>query len=78
MFTLQKKIFCKSKHSPQKRAYCPHIYTVYSGPKNAHNDIAIIILENDFILDRHIDTICLPSRVDRSEISIEDCIATGM
>jgi len=49
----------------------------YSGPKMAHNDIAIIILENDFTLDRHIDTICLPSRVDRSEISIEDCIATG-
>ena len=50
----------------------------YSGPKMAHNDIAIIILENDFILDRHIDTICLPSRVDRSEISFEDCVATGM
>jgi hypothetical protein len=44
----------------------------------AHNDMAIIILENDFTLDRHIDTICLPSRVDRSEISIEDCIATGI
>ena len=39
--------------------------------------MAIIILENDFTLDRHIDTICLPSRVDKSEISFEDCIATG-
>ena len=62
----------------QLRAYCPNIYTVYSGPKKAHNDMAIIILENDFTLDRHIDTICLPSRVDKSEISFEDCIATGM
>ena len=49
----------------------------YSGIETVHNDIAIIILENDFTLDRHIDTICLPSRVHRSEISFEDCFATG-
>ena len=49
----------------------------YSGIETVHNDIAIIILENDFTLDRHIDTICLPSRIDMSEISNADCFATG-
>jgi hypothetical protein len=49
----------------------------YSGIGTVHNDIAIIILENDFTLDRHIDTICLPSRIHMSEISTADCFATG-
>ena len=35
------------------------------GSPNLHNDFAIVILEDEFILDKHIDTICLPNEFER-------------
>ena len=32
----------------------------YTSERLAHNDVSILVLEEPFILDRHIDTICLP------------------
>jgi len=49
----------------------------YTSDRLAHNDVSILVLEQPFELDRHIDTICLPSQDDVSHISLEECIATG-
>merc|ERR1711902_179475 len=45
--------------------------------KNLNNDVAIIVMKDEFILDRHIDTICLPNQNDYSNINWKGCVATG-
>ena len=45
--------------------------------KNLNNDVAIIVMKEEFILDQHIDTICLPNQNDYSDINWQGCVATG-
>jgi len=45
--------------------------------KNLNNDVAIIVMKEEFILDQHIDTICLPNQNDYSNINWKGCVATG-
>ena len=45
--------------------------------KNLNNDVAIIVMKDEFILDQHIDTICLPNQNDYSDINWQGCVATG-
>ena len=40
------------------------------------NDFSIIVTTEDFDLDRHIDTMCLPSQFEQ-DVKWEDCVATG-
>ena len=47
-------------------------------PDTVYNDAAILYVEEDFELDAHIDTICLPvAPYDRSEYLPDSCYATG-
>jgi len=46
-------------------------------PRDLYNDLAIIVVDSNFDLDQHINTICLPDLVEPSQISWEHCIATG-
>ena len=32
-------------------------------PNDLYNDVAIILVESEFIIDHHVDTICLPNQV---------------
>ena len=32
-------------------------------PNDLYNDVAIIVVESEFIIERHVDTICLPDQV---------------
>ena len=47
----------------QERA--ARIISIHPGfkPNDLYNDVAIIIVESKFIIDRHVDTICLPNQV---------------
>jgi len=45
--------------------------------KNLNNDVAIIVMKEEFILDQHIGTICLPDQNDYSNINWKGCVATG-
>ena len=43
-----------------------------------YNDVAVIVLDDNFELDRHINTICLPKELDTAKyISWDKCFATG-
>ena len=41
------------------------IHPGFNDPRNIYNDFAIIIVENDFNLTSHIDTVCLPNQFGR-------------
>jgi len=45
--------------------------------RNLNNDVAIIVMQEEFILSQHIGTICLPNQDDYSNINWENCVATG-
>jgi secreted trypsin-like serine protease len=45
--------------------------------KNLINDVAVIVLQEEFCLAQHIGTICLPNQDDYSNINWEGCVATG-
>jgi hypothetical protein len=45
--------------------------------RNLANDVAVIVLKEEFILSQHIGTMCLPSQDDYSNIQWEKCVATG-
>ena len=45
--------------------------------KNLINDVAVIILKEEFSLDQNIGTICLPTQNDYSNINWKGCFATG-
>jgi len=45
--------------------------------KNLINDVAVIIMQEEFCLDQHIGTVCLPNQNDYSNINWEGCVATG-
>ena len=45
--------------------------------KNLNNDVAIIVMQEEFILSHHVGTICLPNQDDYSNINWKNCYATG-
>ena len=45
--------------------------------RNLINDVAVIVLKEEFVLSQHIGTMCLPSQDDYSNIQWEKCVATG-
>ena len=52
----------------------------HPGFRNHYNyhDVAVMVMKENFILDRHINTICMPNQKDISEfISFDNCFATG-
>ena len=52
----------------------------HPGFRNHYNyhDVAVMVMTENFILDRHINTICMPNQKDISEfISFDNCFATG-
>jgi len=44
-------------------------------PRNLANDFALIFMQEDYNLDYHIDTVCLPQ--PNNEFNFETCFATG-
>ena len=48
----------------------------YSGSRRVKNDISLLHLEEEFILDTHLDTICLPDLINNRENNYEktDCV----
>ena len=44
--------------------------------RSLDNDFAIIVLYEPFVLDRHVDTICLPDQFNKN-VDWENCVATG-
>jgi kallikrein len=55
------------------------IHPKYSGIKRVENDYALLFTVNDFKLDAHIDTICLPKFPDqrRGQYERNQCVAMG-
>ena len=60
------------------------IHPKYSGSSGIanealHNDIAILFVQNDFKLDQHIDTICLPEFPNQrnGQYNNNNCVAMG-
>ena len=51
----------------------------YSGSRRVKNDISLLHLKEEFILDTHLDTICLPDLIDNREDNYEktDCVVMG-
>ena len=51
----------------------------YSGSRRVKNDISLLHLEEEFNLDTHLDTICLPDLIDNREDNYEknDCVVMG-
>ena len=51
----------------------------YSGSGRVKNDISLLHLEEEFVLDTHLDTICLPDLIDNREDNYEktDCVVMG-
>jgi len=47
------------------------------GKKNLNNDVAVIVMQEEFILSHHVGTICLPNQDDYSNINWKNCYATG-
>ena len=45
--------------------------------QNLINDVAVIVMQEEFCLDQHIGTICLPNQDDYSNINWTGCFATG-
>jgi hypothetical protein len=45
--------------------------------RNHINDYAIIVVDEPFYLDKHIDTICLPDQFDTKSYDTTNCVATG-
>jgi len=46
--------------------------------RRVFNNVALLYLQDDFILNHHIDTICLPQFInDREQFDHTDCYATG-
>jgi len=45
--------------------------------KNLNNDVAVIVMQEEFILSHHVGTMCLPNQDDYSNINWEKCVATG-
>ena len=43
--------------------------------RNLHNDFALLFTEQDFVLDSHIDTVCLPE--PGQKFHFQTCFATG-
>jgi len=43
--------------------------------RNLHNDFALLFTEQDFVLDSHIDTVCLPE--PGQKFNFQTCFATG-
>eukprot|EP00093_Oithona_nana_P002816 02816.XXX_3144_4816_1 [CDS] Oithona nana genome sequencing. len=44
--------------------------------RNLANDFAIIVTEDYYVLDKHVDTICLPD-LDDQHFTEQNCVATG-
>ena len=60
------------------------IHPKYSGSSGTaseglHNDIAILFVQNDYNLDKHIDTICLPEIPNQRNGQYDEnkCVAMG-
>ena len=51
----------------------------YSGLKRVKNDISLLHLTENFNLDTHLDTICLPTLINNREDNYdkEDCVVMG-
>jgi len=59
----------------QDREVSEVILHMEANPRNLHNSIAILVLVEDFTLDNHIGTICLPQY--KEKFDNERCFVTG-
>lgn len=55
------------------------IHPEYSGIKRVENDVAILHLDTELMLDKHVDTICLPPFPDQrsGQYSPDSCVVMG-
>jgi len=65
------------KHE-DRNAYEIHLHPLFNS-RNLQNDFALIHLNSEFVLQPHINTICLPDQdlLDQFDFRSENCFATG-
>ena len=66
------------KHQDREVQYISN-HPRFSGIKDVYNDMTLLHLKEEFILDSHIDTICLPKFINDRENNYNksDCIVMG-
>ena len=69
------------KKHQDKQVKTLSIHPRYSGIDKVHNDIALVHLQGEFVLDSHLDTICLPEFPDQRNGNYQkgklDCSVQG-
>jgi len=69
------------KKSQERQVKTLSIHPRYSGIDKVHNDVALVHLQDEFVLDSHLDTICLPEFPDQRNGNYQkgklDCSVQG-
>ena len=69
------------KKFQEKQVKTLSIHPRYSGIDKVHNDVALVHLQDEFVLDKHLDTICLPEFPDQRNGNYQkgklDCSVQG-
>merc|ERR1712226_1277994 len=69
------------KKFQEKQVKTLSIHPRYSGIDKVHNDVALVHLDGEFVLDKHLDTICLPEFPDQRDGNYQkgklDCSVQG-